>query len=708
MKKSLSLLAILSTTFLAASASHIGIRHRESRGIGYDDGYTTIDGYLMPDWDRKFLPLLNARVHLLNDGRWATNAGVGSRFGIGDDFVFGLNGYYDFRAAKTLRGHQIGAGLEALSSIIDFRLNGYFPVGKTKAASPFRLDEFLPGPGGVGSVPQLKRTLTSDFISVFSEFGISLGGPAEFYFAAGPYYLEKVQNSTKTCGGTWGGKGRLTARLYDGFEIGLESSYDKAFHGVVQGYASFSFPFGPANTRRGGRRWKSHYAHMPNALFNRRIKQDVVRNEIIPMCTDTEYGFFVSGGGLVLERFSPKLLARKEHLKLLSSSRLIKPQLIPIVDLGPGPVKPLLCIFVDQDSQSQLAETGSFKRPFKTLLKAEMASSVGNCIYVFKSNKAYPDPVVLKQGQLLQDSSVPLTFKGITILEPTTPKATLESLVTINRNITMKGFILDKDSPGITDTALQPGQNVTFESVQIGDFSGNNTGGVNIGFGRGDIVFDDFFDLTSATALSTPIAVTGSNMNLVFNNVNIVISKGDGTFPPAVNITDSGGSMVNFANSLLSNTDSVSGVVNYTHTGKKSSLVVEDSQFSSFSGNGLVISNAARRLSVGVKNVEITPNGSQPPLLVQNTGITAKTDATIQAFNQLPPLFPANSSITIPGVATGSTMDVLIDNTVAPFTFNNSSPNPAANFVITTTLPPGGFPTFTFTPNQDAFTIIQR
>ena len=55
-----------------------GVRHIESGGIGYKNGYTTIEAFLSPDPNEWIAtPFLDARAHVFNNGKWAANAGVG-------------------------------------------------------------------------------------------------------------------------------------------------------------------------------------------------------------------------------------------------------------------------------------------------------------------------------------------------------------------------------------------------------------------------------------------------------------------------------------------------------------------------------------------------------------------------------------------------------------------------------------------------------
>ena len=69
----------------------ITARHIEGRGVGYTQGYSTLEMFLAPpaSVDKSFLPFLDLRGHIFNKGKPAANAGFGLRF-IGNH-IFGIN-----------------------------------------------------------------------------------------------------------------------------------------------------------------------------------------------------------------------------------------------------------------------------------------------------------------------------------------------------------------------------------------------------------------------------------------------------------------------------------------------------------------------------------------------------------------------------------------------------------------------------------------
>ncbi len=130
----------------AKRPNRVTARHIEPNGIGYNQGYTTLEGFFSPihpfGENNQWLPFLDLRGHVFNSGRLAANAGVGLRY-IGQRAVFGINGYYDYRNTKRQHYNQVAAGLEAIGKVWDFRINGYLPVGKkTSRYYHTRFEEF--------------------------------------------------------------------------------------------------------------------------------------------------------------------------------------------------------------------------------------------------------------------------------------------------------------------------------------------------------------------------------------------------------------------------------------------------------------------------------------------------------------------------------------------------------------------------------------
>ncbi len=214
---------------LGASPMRIEMRHIDPGGVGYTHGYTSLDGfYALPQFDC-WMPFLDIRGHVFNDGEPAANLGLGFRSL--DTRIYGINVYYDYRKMHRWHSNQISLGFESLGRIIDFRINGYLPVGRTHS----RLfdDRFEDG------IFFRKREFAMRGAN--GEVGFHLIDPEHWpsYFAVGLYYLNGKERST------WGGESRLILELFKVFRLEGNVSYDSIFHWIGQGSASIIIPFGP-------------------------------------------------------------------------------------------------------------------------------------------------------------------------------------------------------------------------------------------------------------------------------------------------------------------------------------------------------------------------------------------------------------------------------------------------------------------------------
>jgi len=302
------------------------IRHIESGGIGYEKGYTTLEAFLALDPSQwAVTPFLDARGHVFDNGKWAANAGVGLR-ALWGNRAYGINTYYDYRNAGRFHSNQIGAGIETLGELFDFRINGYLPVG-TKISSPYdsTFETFS------GNYMLVSQKYQSAMKGANAEFGFHFGKSAlfDFYAAAGPYYfIGKIDPAT------WGGKARISGTFKDILTLEISDSYDRTFHNKFQGQISLSFSFGPkSKVKEQGRACK-----VANTL-NDRMLQPVDRQEII-----------------VIDNTRKNTIA-----------------------IDPATGLPYFFVFVDNTSSSN----GTYENPYHSLAQAQTNSSPNDIIYVF-------------------------------------------------------------------------------------------------------------------------------------------------------------------------------------------------------------------------------------------------------------------------------------------------------------------------------------
>ena len=212
-------ISILKATTLT-DPFRLEVRHIESKGIGYNQGYSTFEAFYASTeaWKGSGTPFLDVQGHLFNNGRAAVNAGIGVRYGVSR--VWGMNGFYDYR--NTFRGHynQVSFGLESLGRVWDFRLNIYHPFGK-------KIHYF-----------DAKKEFALQTVSGEAGIHVNTFEKSPLYFAAGPYYLN---GEGKTA---WGGKMRGSVDMYEHIRLEISSSYDHLYKWIGQGQLSIFFLFG--------------------------------------------------------------------------------------------------------------------------------------------------------------------------------------------------------------------------------------------------------------------------------------------------------------------------------------------------------------------------------------------------------------------------------------------------------------------------------
>ena len=377
----------------------ITARHIDPKGIGYNQGYTTLEGFFTPqcNLDKPWVPFLDLRGHVFNNGKLAANAGLGLRY-VDSSWVYGVNAYYDYRQTHRFHYNQVSAGLEALGKLWDIRINGYLPVGK-KQSSLFS-PHFYDFKGN--SIISRKQEFT--FKGANAELGahIKTWKHVALYAAAGPYYLA---GKGKTA---WGGEGRVSLDLFDYVRLEGNASYDRIFKGIVQGQLSLILPLG----RRAKIRQRTSSCHNDLVLRERSV-QPVYRNEIIPV-----------------------------HKRRITD-----------LAIDPATGLPYFFVFVDNTSHS----LGTYESPFNTLLAAQNGSGPNDVIYVFSgdgTSTGMNSGITLQTAQQMLGSgmnqSIATTLGTIAIPKQTATSPTITNLagdaVSLVDNNIVSGFIIDSPS----------------------------------------------------------------------------------------------------------------------------------------------------------------------------------------------------------------------------------------------------------------------
>ncbi|MBS0648558.1 MAG: inverse autotransporter beta domain-containing protein [Verrucomicrobia bacterium] len=247
----------------------VEFKHIEANGVGYKNGYSSMTGFFtVPSTlDGSWVPFLELRGHIFNDGKPAVNGGVGLRY-LGDSRIWGFNTFYDYRETHRFHYNQVGFGFETLGEIWDFRVNAYIPVGK-KSSPSFHTHEVVEDFFMLDTVFSSRHEVAMIGANAEVAAHVLRKENYKLYAATGPYYFERQGRVA------WGGEGRVALTLFDHVRLQLSGSYDPVFHGIVQGEVAFMFSFG------GKRSIKQSSGCDRRYMIQERALQKIDRNEII-------------------------------------------------------------------------------------------------------------------------------------------------------------------------------------------------------------------------------------------------------------------------------------------------------------------------------------------------------------------------------------------------------------------------------------------
>lgn len=457
------------------------IRHIESSGIGYNQGYTTLQFFLAPDPSRlSIVPLMDLRGHVFDDGKFAANAGLGVR-ALADCRVFGANIYYDYRNTKHQHYNQVGVGFETLGIRWDFRANAYLPVGPKKSSfydvnttSVAAFDTFQ------GHQALIRQTVTSKGKVQFAMTGVNAEAAfhilknenIDLYAAVSPYYYNYGSKQAI------GGQVRLGAQIYEYLSLQVINSYDSRFHENIQGSIGINIPFGPKP--KISKRKKFEECSFP-CLLAQRLVQDVERQEII-------------------------VVDKKHKTKV---SEVTSPAIDPLTG------NPYFFVFVNNTSHSQ----GTYESPYPTFALAQANSSPGDIIYVFPGDGTTTG---MDSGISLQ-ASQKFWGSGISHLIQTTA-GTITIPVQSNIAPTITNTNIDTDGNAVTLATNNAISGFTITSAMNDAIFGADP--QNLEIASCTIENNSTFALQASFSGATSISLTN---NQFLNNVNGVILTLDGT-----------------------------------------------------------------------------------------------------------------------------------------------------------------------------------
>ncbi len=621
--------------------AHASIRHNEANGIGYKDGYTTLEVFGIYDgYGSDFMPFVDFRGHVFNDGKLAGNLGIGERTLFESiNHTFGSYLYYDLRrVGHGLTVNQLSPGLELVGERMEYRINGYFPVGKHEGHKyGFRFDKFS------GNSIILKGKQQQAMTGFDAEVGAHLPQSTRYdlYAGAGPYYFKSSHSHA------WGGKVRLLGRYKEYVTLEVNYSYDKLFHNVVQGSLAFTLPFG-RKLQRCGR-----------------------------CCPQTD--------NLLLSRaaFAPSRLEIPVVKRVRKREKAI----------NPATGQPWIVWFVDNTSHS----AGTFESPFPTLLEAQNASSPDQMIYVFPGDgttNGMNAGITLQDGQTFFGSGINQQFattkgtKTIPAMSSSNPSITnaVGNAVTIGNNNTISGFNISYTGTHIGITSPLTNLGVESGTIINNAFASTGLGGFAVYvYGSGGTFNISNNNLTQLSPhgigiIIAPVGgtITGQISNNIFSNVQqgiILSSVVNETIGPGFsnydNFTVQGNrTNLNGGTSLLvvlPQTSSVNIIENSIaispNAGNTALKVQDDSSSTSITAN--IISNKIDMLTGNAFGIQISCDTAR-----SSTHATVINNSVINNGG-------SNASYNFISFAAHNTMCLTFDNNISI----NSPPEIAFNFV---------------------------
>ena len=209
------------------------------RGLGFNQGYSTLGFFTAPRFSGNWLPFIDVKGHMFNDGKWAANGGLGVRYLIENlNVFFGMNGFYDYRRYKKTNFNEVGVGIEFLGNWVAFRANGYVPIGKDQKLIGYTFNKFQ------GNQLLLNESAYLSMWGVDGEFEarvFSFKG-AEFQAAAGPYYYKTNDTFSKDM---VGGRIRASFDYRNTLYASATTTFDRIFNWRWQGEVGLTFAFWP-------------------------------------------------------------------------------------------------------------------------------------------------------------------------------------------------------------------------------------------------------------------------------------------------------------------------------------------------------------------------------------------------------------------------------------------------------------------------------
>lgn len=216
----------------------LSVRRNEGSTVGEGSSYTTLEALSFPYNYKKLYSFIDLRLHGFGEScQNAYNAGIGFRYTPNfTSAALGANVYYDYRRSYHREFNQIGVGFEYLGTCLNFRCNGYLPVGNK---SSLRSSKYCARyPGGYFLIRE-KYVDSLKGVDFEAEMLVKRVCCIDVYFAIGGYYYKR-----RICGrNILGSEYRLTLNPNSCWNFGVKVTNDCHYKTRVQAELTFTLPF---------------------------------------------------------------------------------------------------------------------------------------------------------------------------------------------------------------------------------------------------------------------------------------------------------------------------------------------------------------------------------------------------------------------------------------------------------------------------------
>lgn len=534
--------------------SRLSASHRFGEGLGFTDGYTTLE-WMMPtydNWDDKILFFDGRLIISDEDFRLGSNTGlVFRKYDSATNRIYGAMAYYDTRYFDSYVFQQVATGVETLGQYVDARAMLYLPVPGADThsnSSQFAGNRFVIG------------SQTDSMSGATAEIGVNSPWFGDFQFSGfvGGYHFE-----TDDLADIDGISGRAEVRVRDQFQVDLTVQDDDVFGQTASVGVTISQLF-----RMRGHAARKSMSHKFRGYGNN--------------CVDARLGERV--------RRLENILVREVRAEGPAIGTDENPyNFLHVIDGGMG--------------------DGSFETPFGSIADATSSATAGdpNTIVYVRGDGSFTDNVVLLNRMKLLSNGPVQTFStqiGDMQLPFSGSNTTLEDLPVLDGNLMLaesnmvSGFDImgavtgdDADGSMIMNSTIQSGtdainltnsQNVTLENLVL------RATGSGIQLTDSEVTATD---VTVAAAGDDGVEVNAVAGPAVFNatNLNIDVAGNQGvdlnaTAGQLLTANIDGGSIVATNNAFDANSGNVASQLE---------LSLDNTTLSSASGIAVSLQNAS-------------------------------------------------------------------------------------------------------------------